>query len=86
MGELDGEANLQRMLVVNEGLFERMDEGLCQTLRHNSGALGVQREGCYRQYDPESIVDKERERKKQNDCATRFVGHFEAELKKTGAK
>lgn len=27
--ELDGEANLQRMLVVNEGLFERMDEGLC---------------------------------------------------------
>ena len=26
--------------------------------------LGFEREGCYRQYDPESIVDKERERKK----------------------
>jgi hypothetical protein len=31
--------------------------------------------GFYRQYNPESVVDKERNGKEENDCAARFIGH-----------
>ena len=39
--ELDGEPNLQHMLVINERLSKRMGEGARQMMQHNAGAAGT---------------------------------------------